>query len=297
MNIFRFTNTLSDYFEKPGDILLFSPKKGNFGAGFKAAFDVLIALLTQYLESHKRLVIPQLGAFIVKEPGQSVLFSELLKRDDGILRGLLRERGMNDLEAAGEIDRLVFEVRHAVENGQEYRLEGFGTFAPGPNGTIAFRYEPQPAAGAAASSPAAAAEPSPVATDATAPDASPAGVGGRKSPQHLHPERVAEAVRTAFTEPHVSRSAKMNPDPSVRGLRYGKPPKNTDAYTYVDRPPRRRADWFILIGVVVAVLALGAIVFGLWNDAREQQPETEVIDLPTTPDEPAPQTDGTPAAE
>lgn len=284
MNIFRFTNTLSDYFEKPGDILLFSPKKGNFGAGFKAAFDVLIALLTQYLESHKRLVIPQLGAFIVKEPGQSVLFSELLKRDDGILRGLLRERGMSDLEAAGEIDRLVFEVRHAVESGQEYRLEGFGTFAPGPNGTIAFHYEPQPAA--------AATEPSPAAASETAPDASPAEEGGRKSAQHLHPERVAEAVRTAFTEPHVSRSAKMNPDPSVRGLRYGKPPKNTDAYTYVDRPPRRRADWFIWIGVVVAVLALGAIAFGVWNDAREQQTETEVIDLPTTPDESAPQADG-----
>ena len=105
---------------------------------------MLIAVLTQYLESHKRLVIPQLGTFIVKEPGRSILFSELLKRDDGVLRGLLRERGLNDLEAAGEIDRLVFEVRHAVERGGEYRLEGFGTLGPGPNGTIAFRYDPHP---------------------------------------------------------------------------------------------------------------------------------------------------------
>ena len=96
-------------------------------------------------------------------------------------------------------------------------------------------------------------------------------------------------MRTAFTEPHVSRSAKMNPDPSVRGLRYGKPPKNTDAYTYVDRPPRRRADWFIWIGVVVAVLALGAIAFGLWNDAREKQAETEVIELPDVSTDEAPQ--------
>lgn len=80
---------------------------------------MLIAVLTQYLESHKRLVIPQLGAFIVKEPGQSILFSELLKRDDGVLRGLLREQGMGDMEAAGEIDRLVFEVRHAVEQDRK----------------------------------------------------------------------------------------------------------------------------------------------------------------------------------
>ena len=50
---------------------------------------MLIPVITQYLETHKRLVIPQLGAFIVKEPGRAVLFSELLKRDAGVLRGLL----------------------------------------------------------------------------------------------------------------------------------------------------------------------------------------------------------------
>ena len=87
---------------------------------------MLIHTLIQYLESHRRLVVPQLGTFIVKEPGRSVVFSELLKRDDGVLRGLLRAGGMGELEAAGEIDRFVFEIRHAVEHGSEYRLEGFG---------------------------------------------------------------------------------------------------------------------------------------------------------------------------
>ena len=99
---------------------------------------MLIHTLIQYLESHRRLVVPQLGTFIVKEPGRSVVFSELLKRDDGVLRGLLRAEGMGELEAAGEIDRFVFEIRHAVEHGSEYRLEGFGVMKPGPNATIAF---------------------------------------------------------------------------------------------------------------------------------------------------------------
>ncbi len=198
---------------------------------------MLIHTLIQYLESHRRLVVPQLGTFIVKEPGRSVVFSELLKRDDGVLRGLLRAGGMGELEAAGEIDRFVFEIRHAVEHGSEYRLEGFGVMKPGPNATIAFVYEPQP-------------------------------------------EKVAEAVKTAFTEPRVSTSAKMNPDPSVRGLRYGKPPKNTDAYRYVDRVPRRRADRFIWIAVIAALLAVAAIAFGLWRDAREKQAENEYIELP-----------------
>lgn len=253
---------------------------------------MLIPVVTQFLESHKRLVIPQLGAFIVKEPGRSILFSDLLKRDDGVLRGLLRERGMSDLEAAGEIDRLVFEVRHAVERGEEYRLEGFGTLKPGPNGTIAFHYEPRRAAAApsvpgstigAAGRRLQPAGVQPVAGGPAADGERPRGAHAPQAPA----ERVAEAVRTAFTEPHVSRSAKMNPDPSVRGLRYGKPPKNTDAYTYVDRVPRRRADRFIWIAVIAAILALGAIAFGLWNDARERQSETEYIELPANPSESA----------
>ena len=168
-------------------------KKGNFEPGFKEDSTVLIPIIKQYLAAHKRLVVPQLGAFIVKEPERSVVFSELLKRDDGVLRGLLRDGGTGDLEAAGEIDRFVFEVRHAVEHGQEYPLAGFGVMKPGPNGTIAFIYEPGPAA--------------------------PLPDGGKPARQpQLEPGKLAEAVRTAFAEPHVSPSAKMNPDPSVRGL-------------------------------------------------------------------------------
>ena len=107
---------------------------------------MLIHTLIQYLESHRRRVVPQLGTFIVKEPGRSVVFSELLKRDDGVLRGLLCAGGMSELEAAGAVDRFVFEVRHAVQEGREFRREGLGTLCGGPEGTIVFLGEAQPAA-------------------------------------------------------------------------------------------------------------------------------------------------------
>ena len=68
---------------------------------------MLYRTIERYLESHKRLVIPQFGAFVVKTRGESVLFTELLRRDDGVLRTLLREEGMSELEAAGEIDRFL----------------------------------------------------------------------------------------------------------------------------------------------------------------------------------------------
>lgn len=289
---------------------------------------MLIQSISQYLESHKRLVVPQLGTFIVKEPGRNILFSELLKRDDGVLRGLLRESGLTELEAAGEIDRFVFEARHAVQNGGEYPMDGFGTLKPGANGTIAFAYdptvrtrpaaepdpEPGPSAESAAESaatPAASSGPfgpsvpasetaetsAAAPSGATAPGAAADSAGpqresassqpvsaeahadtSRERPHRMQAERLARSVEHAFAEPYVSPSAKMNPDPSVRGLRYGKPPKTTDAYTYVDRPTRRRADRFLWIAIGAAVIALSAIAFGYWREHRERQAEAEYLE-------------------
>ncbi len=222
---------------------------------------MLIRIISQYLEAHKRLVIPQLGTFIVKEPGVSVVFSELLKRDDGVLRQLLCATGIGELEAAGEIDRFVFEVRHAVERGEKFPLEGFGTLQPGPNGTIVFAYEPPPA------------EAAPEEGISGGQDAA---VSAEAS--GLHP--TGEPVAQPGSDPRISPSAKMNPDPSIRGLRYGKPPKNTNAYSYVDRPPRRRADRFVWIALIAAAIAVAAIAFGYFREAHDKEVEMEYIDQP-----------------
>lgn len=223
---------------------------------------MLVQTISQYLGSHKRLVVPQLGTFIVKEPGVSIVFSELLKCDDGVLRGLLREAGVGELEAAGEIDRFVFEVRHAAQHGQEFRLDGFGVLRPGPNGTIAFAYEPRPVQSAADAAPGAASVPA----------------GTRPAPAGQTPPKLP------YSEPRVSPSAKMNPDPSVRGLRYGKPPKTTAAYTYVDRPPRRRrADRFIWVAAIAAAIAVAAIAFGYLREANDKEAEMQYLEQPADP--------------
>ena len=220
---------------------------------------MLIRTVSKYLETHKRLVVPQLGAFLVKEPGVSIVFSELMKRDDGVLRTLLREQGASELEAAGEIDRFVFEVRHAVERGESYPLEGFGVLHPGPNGTVAFAYRPVRAS-----------EEAPAAECGAAPAGPAKPAAGERA-----------ARRAPIDSGHVSNSAKMNPEPCVRGLRYGKPHKTTDAYRYVDRAPRRRGlDRFLLLGILVAVVAVAAIAYGMWCDRQAEAGETATIELP-----------------
>ena len=100
---------------------------------------LLTNIIGEYLKHNKRLVVPKLGTFIVKAQGGAILFSDLMRNDDGVLRSLLMAYGMKELEANGLIDRLVFEVRHATSRGESYTIEGLGDFTQGPNNTLSFR--------------------------------------------------------------------------------------------------------------------------------------------------------------
>ena len=101
---------------------------------------MIVELISKYLESNKRLVVPNLGAFIVKEAGRVVLFSNLIKGDDGVLRSLLVEAGVSELETAAALDRFVFEVNFRLESTGECLLDGFGVLKSGVNGTVSFVY-------------------------------------------------------------------------------------------------------------------------------------------------------------
>ena len=165
-----------------------------------------------------------------------------------------------ELPGGGSITR-ARELRVALLP-QEFRLDGFGVLRPGPNGTIAFAYEPRPVQSAADAAPGAASVPA----------------GTQTAPMGQKPPKLP------YSEPRVSPSAKMNPDPSVRGLRYGKPPKTTAAYTYVDRPPRRRrADRFIWVAAIAAAIAVAAIAFGYLREANDKEAEMQYLEQPADP--------------
>lgn len=259
---------------------------------------MLTGIITNYLTQHRRLVVPQLGTFVVKVPEGGVVFSELLRRDDGILRGLLvQQGGMNDLEAAGAIDRFVFEVRHALEHEGAYAIEGFGRLTLSPGGAIVFQAAPA----------------TPVAAGSVAGESAPEEGNKISSAAALHPasvaasaESVAPRVRSrseakaspviddGISEPRISVSAKRKPAPYVKGLQYGKPLKTTEGYTYVGSKPRRRIDKFMVIAIVVAVLAVGVIVYGYLRRAKIERLEREYLEqlAPAVPEPVAAETDG-----
>jgi len=270
---------------------------------------ILSQIITRCLATRKRLVVPQLGAFLVKVPGREVVFSEMMKRDDGVLRSVLcTEEGMSEIEASGAIDRFVFEVRHAVESDTVFQAEGLGIFAAGPNGTVRFRFLPEPGfrpETAAANAPeteeparAAAAEksdergepgkaPAPAGAESPAAEAAPEPAGEpepSEQREELAPDetrrRIRELMKHDGEHPSEGRSSSSprRPDPSVRGLRYGKPLKTTDAYTFVGSAPSRRPDTFIILAVAAVVLGIGAILYGYLKDRRQERLEQQYVE-------------------
>lgn len=99
--------------------------------------------ITTYLHSNKRLVVPEFGAFIHKDDGE-VVFVEFLKKDDGVLTGLLRqEYEVDETEARGIIDEYVFNIRRTVGATGKYAVEGLGTLRADANGLFALSYDPR----------------------------------------------------------------------------------------------------------------------------------------------------------
>ena len=106
--------------------------------------ELITNIVVEYLKHNKRIVVPKLGVFIVKQPSGVVRFSDLMRNDDGVLRSLLLAYGVKELEAEGMISRFVFEIRHAITSGESYTIESFGEFLPGENNTITFKHLREP---------------------------------------------------------------------------------------------------------------------------------------------------------
>lgn len=230
--------------------------------------------ITRYLLLNKRLVVPNLGAFVVNPSNGDLIFVELLKQDDGVLMRQLMADGLSAVDAMNMIDRFVFEIRHKVESGGTATLNGIGRMSLAEDGLYRFEYDSD--AGREIAVPVSAVEESapveePVAEPQSEAVAEPEPIVIEEQPaveQIPEPEPEPEPEPTP-SQPKYERPL-MEPESYVKGLRYGKPQRpSKDDIRYVGHSAGRGVDKFVIIAVVAALLAVGAIVYG-WLSSREQ---------------------------
>lgn len=246
---------------------------------------MIVELISKYLESNKRLVVPNLGTFIVKEAGRVVLFSNLIKSDDGVLRSLLVNAGVSEMETAAALDRFVFEVNFRLESTGECLLDGFGVLKSGVNGTVSFVYMPAakgevldgnvaPRAVQTSAQPKAKVEEKPTENIVDSlPDSEDVQINvvPRQKPA---PRRVEEVKR-----PQPSEERRPRPQSNyTEGLRYGKGRKVVTGREGATSRKSSKSDLIMKIAIVAALLAIGALVYGFIMDMRASKYDAPFID-------------------
>jgi hypothetical protein len=215
--------------------------------------EILTNIIVEYLKHNKRLCVPKLGTFIVKQSSGAIIFSDLMRGDDGVLRSLLMDAGMRELEANGAIDRFVFEVRHAITVSGKMKIEGLGEFSADINNTISFTPAPRQKIFGGNIKP-------PVEV-----------IQERIPPREAKPQR--RAVHTT-TEAPTKQTSKRKQQTEDDGLTLGKPDAYLRGLKYDSRKNKKREEsghgkrvhgggrgWIVAI-LFIAILAGGAYL--LW---------------------------------
>ena len=106
-------------------------------------------IIANYLVSNKRLVIPELGAFIRKDGDGRIVFVPFLKKDDGVLSAQLEANyGLGRDEAEAVIGEYVEHIRQQIASKGEFLIDGVGVMHMDANDLMVFDYAPGMSAGA-----------------------------------------------------------------------------------------------------------------------------------------------------
>lgn len=270
---------------------------------------MIVEIIYNFLQANKRLVVPNLGAFIVKQGAdgeRKVLFSNLIKSDDGVLRKLLVEKGVNELEAAGVIDRFVFEVNFRLDNGGVCALEGFGALKRGANGSMSFVENDgargdvldggfaeklaernamlqQKAAEAAAQQEHQPKEENEEADEEMSIEVIPHTPAVEETPS-VEPAKRRQ-IDDMYSQEPLTVSSQKRPASYVKGLQYGKGGKIITGREYATSRKSSKGDVIIKIAMVAALLAVCALAYGFYCNYKNGQftsDEVEIVEPETT---------------
>jgi hypothetical protein len=96
--------------------------------------------INKLLDANNRVIVPDFGAFIVKQlHPRTIVFNEFLRYNDGLLVDLLADEEKLDKETARQkIVDYVEDMNKKIDKGQKFTIPSLGTLAKEANGKISF---------------------------------------------------------------------------------------------------------------------------------------------------------------
>lgn len=98
----------------------------------------MIDYILEILEKNNRVIVPELGAFIVKQRKPFVvIFNEFLQYNDGMLVELIaKKENIDSNEAKIKLEHFTSEIKNALDHGEYYALDRLGDLVKTPSGKI-----------------------------------------------------------------------------------------------------------------------------------------------------------------
>ena len=209
---------------------------------------LVVEVISEYLQTNRRLVVPGFGAFMVKESGEKV-FSNLLNTDDGVLLSLLRAKGLTEMEAAVVIDRFIFEMRYDLEQYDYYRLGEIGTLRIEPDTRVLRLYPP---------------------------------VQGGEMPKHT--PFVPKPISVAENEEHKAENEKVTEEQKVE-IPTPNTSNTPTTPTTPKRPikPRKKFDFVVVLAIIIVLAAVAAIGYGYYVSTLAEVDDAAIDALRVVP--------------
>lgn len=211
---------------------------------------IISQAIVQMLARGRRVVIPGLGAFIRKEESNEIVFTELMKKDDGRLAAhLTLENGFTEDEARVITESFSRAVRDGAGKASGYQLDGIGALTTASDNTIKLVQSATP--------------------EAETPKEREADTISIPTPDRL--ETPKHETTAHISAPATSESTLDNYSPvaiehdDVKNLRYQKAVKIE--VPHERKSDKRRADMIMIIAIAAALLAIASMLYGYFNAA------------------------------
>ncbi len=97
-------------------------------------------IINELLNTNARVIIPDFGAFIIKQKNpRLVVFNEFLRYNDGLLIDYISaSEKIEKSSAKAKVNRFVEEINQALDKGEEFKIEGLGVLARDDTGKLTF---------------------------------------------------------------------------------------------------------------------------------------------------------------
>lgn len=237
--------------------------------------------LPELIRSNNRVIIPKIGAFILKKQGEeeTVTFNSILKFDDGLLSGVIAEKeNLDKNEATKKVAEYANQILEKINNGEQYKIEGLGNLYKDANGKVQFLDSKTAPKAASKAAPPKSNKTEPAKEKETS-QKSAQPVNKKEetqkpkeptAPKQKEEEKPKAAPVTENKEPSkTTDKTKSTGQPTNKG-KEPLPPKPA-AQSTASTNPKKGNNSFLWISVTVIIIAIGVTIFLLFFDNPKAQ--------------------------